>query len=128
MRGDYGRADTALAEATSIFVQVGDASGAAWSINQSGDLALEQGRIEAAQNLYRNALAAFRNTGDRWGCARSLTDLGWIYSMQGEFAAAHAAYREALELFADSGTGAELHGPSKERRAWRRQAEKPSEL
>jgi tetratricopeptide (TPR) repeat protein len=101
MRGDYGRAAAALGEASSIFEQVGDTSGAAWSINQSGDLELEQGRIDSAQTLYRNALAAFRKTGDRWGCARSLTDLGWTYTMQGEISAAHVAYSEALELFAE---------------------------
>ena len=103
MRRDFGPAAEALAEATSIFEEVGDPSGAAWSINQSGDLELEQGRIEAAQHLYRTALRAFRNVGDRWGCARSLADLGYIFCKKGEFGAAHKAYREALELFTELG-------------------------
>jgi Flp pilus assembly protein TadD len=64
---------------------------------------LEQGRFEAAQNLYRTALTAFRKVGDRWGCGRSLADLGYIYCKRGEFAAAHAAYCEALELFTELG-------------------------
>jgi tetratricopeptide (TPR) repeat protein len=103
MRSDFPRATTALAEATSIFRELGDNSGAAWSINQSGDLELEQDRIESAHNLYREALDVFRKTDDRWGCARSLADLGYIHCIRGEFAAAREAYREATELFVELG-------------------------
>jgi predicted ATPase/DNA-binding winged helix-turn-helix (wHTH) protein len=56
MRGDFPRATTALAEAISIFRELGDTNGAAWSINQSGDLELEQDRIESAHKLYHEAL------------------------------------------------------------------------
>ncbi|MBV8053059.1 MAG: winged helix-turn-helix domain-containing protein, partial [Acidobacteriaceae bacterium] len=37
LREDFFRAQVALREATAIFEQVGDRSGAAWSINQQGD-------------------------------------------------------------------------------------------
>ena len=39
VRGDYPRARWALREATDIFEELGDRSGAAWSINQQGDIA-----------------------------------------------------------------------------------------
>lgn len=103
MRSDFPRATTALAEATSIFRELGDNSGAAWSMNQSADLELEQDRIESAHNLYREALDVFRKTDDRWGCARSLADLGYIHCIRGEFAAAREAYREATERFVELG-------------------------
>ena len=105
LRGDYPRAQTALREATEIFreVEVGDPSGAAWAINQQGDIARAQGDVAVARDLYQRALSAFRAAGDRWGSARSLADLGHICCEQGEYPAAHAAYREALEIFADLG-------------------------
>ena len=105
LRGDYSRAQTALREATEIFreVEVGDPSGAAWAINQQGDIARAQGDVAVARDLYQRALSAFRAAGDRWGSARSLADLGHICCEQGEYPAAHAAYREALEIFADLG-------------------------
>ena len=58
MRSDFPRATTALAEAISIFRELGDTSGAAWSINQSGDLELEQDRIESAHDLGNDAPAS----------------------------------------------------------------------
>jgi tetratricopeptide (TPR) repeat protein len=102
-RGDYSRAQAALQEATAVFAELGDRSGAAWSINQQGDIAREQGELAVARKFYERALSVFRESGDRWGAARSLTDLGYIYSEQGEYGAAHAAYREALETFAELG-------------------------
>ena len=48
VRGDYPRARAALREATEIFEDLGDRSGAAWSTNQLGDIAREQGDLTAA--------------------------------------------------------------------------------
>jgi tetratricopeptide (TPR) repeat protein len=83
-----------------IFEELGDRSGAAWSLNQQGDIAREQGDIVAARDIYQRALAAFRDVGNGWGSARSLADLGAIACQQGDYSAAHAAYRESLEIFA----------------------------
>ena len=93
----------ALHEATSIFEELGDRSGAAWSINQQGDIAREQAELGVARSLYLRALAAFRGAGDRWGSARSLSDLGYVCCEQKDYAAAHMAYQEALKIFADLG-------------------------
>lgn len=93
----------ALSEATQIFEVVGDASGAAWSINQQGDIAQEQGDLKLARDFYERALKAFRATADRWGSARSLADLGFVYCKQKEYAQAHAVYREALQVFFELG-------------------------
>jgi tetratricopeptide (TPR) repeat protein len=103
VRGDYPRARWALQEAAEIFEDLGDRSGAAWSINQLGDITQEEGDLIAASELYERALLTFRETGDMWGSARSLTDLGYIYCKQGKHLAAHTAYREALEIFAELG-------------------------
>ena len=79
------------------------AAGAAWTVNQLGDIAREQGDLAAARGLYQRALSAFREAGDRWGSARSLTDLAYIDCEQGDHLAAQAACREALEIFAGLG-------------------------
>jgi tetratricopeptide (TPR) repeat protein len=101
--GQFSQAQFALQEATRIFDELGDPSGAAWSINQQGDIAREQGDVPGARRLYQGALAIFRQTGDRWGAARSLADLASIDCEQGDHPAAHTRYREALEIFADLG-------------------------
>jgi tetratricopeptide (TPR) repeat protein len=103
IRGDYPRARWALGEATVIFEELGDRSGAAWSINQQGDIARAQGDMLTAGGLYQRALAAFREAGDPWGSARSLTDLAYIEHERGNHAAAHAGYREALQMFTGLG-------------------------
>jgi tetratricopeptide (TPR) repeat protein len=103
VRGDYTRARRALREATDIFEELGDRSGAAWSINQQGDIARAQGDMAGARGLYQRALSAFREAGDSWGSARSLTDLGYIDCEQGNHVAAQAAFRQALEIFAGLG-------------------------
>jgi tetratricopeptide (TPR) repeat protein len=84
-----------------MFEELGDRSGAAWCLNQQGDIARQQGEMAVAGQLYQQALSAFREAGDRWGSARSLADLGHVCREQGDYEAAHAAYREALKIFAD---------------------------
>ena len=103
LRGNFFRARVALREATAIFEEVGDRSGAAWCISQQGDIAREKGELEDAAEHYRLALDSFREAGDRWGRARSLADLGYVYCEQKKYDAAHESYREALEIFARLG-------------------------
>ena len=97
------RARTVLEEAGRIFEELGDHSGAAWSLNQRGDIAREEGEVAAARELYQRALSAFREAHDQWGIARSLTDLAQIACDERDHVTAHAAYREALALFVNLG-------------------------
>ncbi len=89
----------ALTEAMQIFQELGDDSGAAWALNQHGDVAREQGDLPGARALYERALFTFRSTGDRWGQARSLADLGIIACELGEHSSAFANFRESLDIF-----------------------------
>jgi tetratricopeptide (TPR) repeat protein len=88
----------ALAEAMQLFEEIGDHSGAAWALNQQGDVAKEQGDLAGAREMYQKALSAFRAGADRWGIARSLSDLGTIACELGEQEAAYRAYKESLEI------------------------------
>jgi tetratricopeptide (TPR) repeat protein len=101
--GDYSRAQQALCEAVDIFEELGDSTGAAWSINQQGDIARAQGDTAGARMLYQRALGVFRKAGDPWGCARSLTDLAYSAGSQGDYLVGHAACREALAIFTGLG-------------------------
>jgi tetratricopeptide (TPR) repeat protein len=65
--GDYPLARWALGEATGIFEELVDRSGAAWSINQQGDIERAAGDLAAARGLYERALSAFREAGDPLG-------------------------------------------------------------
>jgi len=47
-----------MREANPIFEELGDRTGAAWSLNQRGDIACEKGELAAARDLYQGALAA----------------------------------------------------------------------
>ena len=78
-------------------------AGAAWSLNQRGDIAREEGDVAVARDLYQRALSAFRAASDGWGIARSLTDLAQIACDERDHVTAHTAYREALALFASLG-------------------------
>ncbi len=108
-----------------FFEELGDRSGAAWSINQQGDIAARTGDMAAARGFYQRALSAFREAGDPWGSARSLTDLGYIDCEQGDHLAARAAFREAMEIFAGWGIGVVWRGHWKVTRVWLWQKDTP---
>jgi tetratricopeptide (TPR) repeat protein len=87
------------AECLSIFQDLGDRTGVAWSLNSQGDVARDQGDSANAQTLYQQSLSIFRDLGDRWGIAGTLTDLGTLAREQRDSSAAHSLYRESLKIF-----------------------------
>jgi tetratricopeptide (TPR) repeat protein len=99
VRGDYARAIWALREASDIFEKLGDRIGAAWSMNQLGDVVCASGELAKGRGCYERALAAFRDARDPWGTGRSLTDLGYIHLGEDRVGEAHDAFRESLEIF-----------------------------
>jgi hypothetical protein len=92
-----------LGEAADIFDELGDRSGAAWSINQLGDIARATGDMAECRRFYQLALTTFREANDPWGTARSLADVGYVECEEGNHPAAHAAFCDALEIFAALG-------------------------
>ncbi|HKE60751.1 MAG TPA: tetratricopeptide repeat protein, partial [Pyrinomonadaceae bacterium] len=79
--------------------EVGDRTGAAWSINYLGDVARDRGDSDGARELYELSLAAFRELGDRWGIAGSLADLGSLARDHQNFDRASSLYRESMRIF-----------------------------
>ena len=82
-----------------IFHELGDDSGAAWSLNQHGDVAREQGDAPALGHSTKRRSWRFASAGtagamlDRWLIWASI-DCEW-----GDHASAMSAYRESLEIF-----------------------------
>lgn len=58
-----------------------------------------QGRLDAALEHARGALALREQAGDLGGVAKSFNTLGILYRMAGDHAQAVAAYREAIDLY-----------------------------
>jgi tetratricopeptide (TPR) repeat protein len=99
MQGDYATAHSLYEDCLSIFRELGDRIGIAWSLNYQGDVALDQGDSQAAAKLYEESLIIFRELGDQSGIASSLTDLGNLARDQKDFPEAESLYRESLKIF-----------------------------
>jgi tetratricopeptide (TPR) repeat protein len=98
VQGDYDRVRSLQEECLSIFRELGDRTGIAWSLNYQGDAARDQGD-SAARTLYEQGLAIFRELGDRWGIASTLADLGSLAREQGNYSTARSLYSESIKLF-----------------------------
>jgi tetratricopeptide (TPR) repeat protein len=96
---EYSLARSLYAEFLKIFRELGDRTGAAWTLNHQGDAARMEGDATAARALYEEGLIAFRELGDRWGIASSLADLGNLACDQEAYARAHLMYSESIKLF-----------------------------
>jgi tetratricopeptide (TPR) repeat protein len=92
-----------LEEALSLFRELGDAVGVAWSFNHLGDVARDRGDLEEARRLYQEGADALGKLGDRWGMAGSIVDLGSLDCEQKDHATAQSLFEEALRTFLDLG-------------------------
>jgi tetratricopeptide (TPR) repeat protein len=72
------------------------------ALNGAGGLAYNQGDLQAALTLLREAGAIRREVGDRAGMAGSLNNIGQILQMLGDLPAARKQYEEALAYFRGS--------------------------
>ena len=104
LQGDYSRARTLYAECLSIFEELNDRTGVAWSLNDyQGDVVRDQGDSAAARTLYEQSLAIFRELGDPWGIAGTLADLGSLAREQCDCATAKSHYAESIKIFQELG-------------------------
>jgi CHAT domain-containing protein/tetratricopeptide (TPR) repeat protein len=89
------RADEALPQlesALALFLQAGDAGGAAAVRDQIGDIYLRHGQHGAALEQYRSAHDAFRAKDDCPNAALLLVKIGETHQLAGDAAAARAAF------------------------------------
>jgi DNA-binding SARP family transcriptional activator/tetratricopeptide (TPR) repeat protein len=83
--------------------RTGDLAAEATTLNQIGNVGLEQGRLQQAADHYLQALALFRAAGDRAGEARVLANLGLAEMDLGRCEQAAGHLQQALATYRDAG-------------------------
>ncbi len=101
--GEFGRADTELAEALELFDGQGDTRGRAETLRQRGMAYLLRGDQRSAEEPIAAALDAFRAVGDRRGEAWSLQNLAWIAFTDGRVEVAERAIEASRQAFREVG-------------------------
>jgi predicted ATPase/transcriptional regulator with XRE-family HTH domain len=97
-QGEYDRAERHWQESLSLFRELEDMTGIAYSYGNLGLVADAQGDYERAIASYEEALALFRQLEDRTFIAYMLHNLGLIAYFQGQHERATALYEESLTL------------------------------
>src|SRR5205823_2682824 len=75
---EYVWAQTLLAEAQTIFREIGDVNGLAYTLENLADVAYRQGELENAHRLIAEALTILQDTGNRIAIAVALEILAYI--------------------------------------------------
>jgi predicted ATPase/class 3 adenylate cyclase/Tfp pilus assembly protein PilF len=102
-QGDYIRAVAFCDESLTLFRDLGDQLGMAWSLNQLAFVALNQGYDVQATVHSQESLALFRDLGDQRGIAQSLDHLGRLVRNQGDYKRATTLFQASLILFREVG-------------------------
>jgi tetratricopeptide (TPR) repeat protein len=87
----------------SLFRQIGDGAGVAWTLNYLGDVAREKGDLAAARSYCEQSLSEFRRLHDVWGIASTLCDLASLCCDQGNNTEARRLYGQGIKLFRELG-------------------------
>jgi tetratricopeptide (TPR) repeat protein len=103
LQGDSGAARALYEESLTIFRELGDQKGIAWSLHGLGWTAHDQGDSGATRALYEESLAIFRELGNKKGIAISLLRLERAAKDQGDSGAARALSEESLAIFRELG-------------------------
>jgi tetratricopeptide (TPR) repeat protein len=94
---------TTVQEALTLFQEIGDTRGIAWTLQELGKVEWWSGNYLRATELAEESLALFRNLGDTQGIARTLHNLGDIARDQGDLARSAALLEESLARCWDVG-------------------------
>jgi serine/threonine protein kinase/tetratricopeptide (TPR) repeat protein len=101
--GQFKPATADCEESRRIFHEAGDLPGESRAWHAMAEVPIDQGDLETARTLYKQALALARQTGDKKATARELGNIGVIYAQEGDFPSGLKFYREALEASRDIG-------------------------
>jgi predicted ATPase len=102
-QGDYIQAVALCEECLTLFRDLGDQLGMAWSLNQLAFVALNQGYDVQATVYSQESLALFHELGNQRGVADSLNHLGRVVRNQGDYKRATTLFQESLTLFREVG-------------------------
>jgi tetratricopeptide (TPR) repeat protein len=99
----WAASETALAEAGTVFAELGDASGEAEVLRLSGFAALFRHEYAKATGLLERALAGFEALDDRRGVAWARQNLAWCAFYSGRAEEAEGLLRKAAATFEEIG-------------------------
>ncbi|MBV9230048.1 MAG: tetratricopeptide repeat protein, partial [Chloroflexi bacterium] len=87
-----------IARALTLFKEVGDKEGIAYSFYLSGRLAFSQDNIVTAHTHLQESEALFREMLHQEGIGWAISMLGRVATIQADYKAAHSFYKECLEI------------------------------
>jgi tetratricopeptide (TPR) repeat protein len=97
-QGQPDKARRSLETARGLFLEAGDRSGAAATLNSLGSVLGDQQDISRAQRMFEEALADSEEIGDRRGMATALNNLGVLLKDGGRYEEARRAHERSLAL------------------------------
>jgi len=98
-RVDFVEGRRLLEECIDAQRRLGDEAGVALSTKDLGNLEVDQGNIEAAEDLYRQSLAEWRRLENQQGVAQTLNNIGFITQIKGDQTEAMKMLDESLAIF-----------------------------
>jgi predicted ATPase/class 3 adenylate cyclase/Tfp pilus assembly protein PilF len=102
-QGEYAWARAYYQDGLSLFRELGDRGGIAYTLNSLGMVLLDQGEYARAYRSFTESLALFRELHDKRGIARALNNLGLLARDQGDYGQARRFYEGGLALFRELG-------------------------
>src|SRR6266849_1081637 len=103
IQSDYDRAEPLCQESLTLYRELEDQPGIAYSLSMLGSVAWTKGHMTAARTLTEEALAIARQVDAMELAANSLFVLGLVSSSQGEYDKASALFEESLAIHRASG-------------------------
>ncbi|MBI3459907.1 tetratricopeptide repeat protein, partial [Candidatus Acetothermia bacterium] len=97
--GDDERVQARCEESLSLFTELKNRWGMAFSLRNLGVVAQHRGDFERAVELHQRSLSLCREMGDAWSTAWSLHNLGVVARQQGNYQRVEALCGESLALF-----------------------------
>ncbi|HVM34253.1 MAG TPA: AAA family ATPase [Actinomycetota bacterium] len=97
---DYDRAAEVALDALETAHRTGRRDLEAWLLSTLGEIDLDRGNLDGAEEYFRRGLEAGREIGDQRGYADRLMLLADVRSQRGDLDAAEALLEEAREIFA----------------------------
>jgi predicted ATPase/transcriptional regulator with XRE-family HTH domain len=105
-QGDLAAALGIFQEALSIWREVGDVQGAAWTLSNMGLVAAGLGHPAEGRSYYEESLVALRQLGEKAPLARALNNLGILVHDQGDYSAAWKIHEESMQIVRELGNTA----------------------
>ncbi len=97
-QGDDGWAEALLEESLTLYRELQDVAGVAFSLHILGRVARTKGNLVAARSLFEEALALWEEVGDKKQIAYSLENLALLESRQGKYTRGRALCEESLAI------------------------------